>query len=364
MSVNEDLRKTPLYDKHLEAGARMVPFAGWSMPVQYTGIIEEHLHTRSGSSLFDICHMSELFVKGPSAEKDVSALVTCQIEGLGVGKCRYGFLLNDRGMIIDDMVVFKITPEEFMIVGNSGMREKDSEWIRTHLSSGSDFFDDSQNTAKIDLQGPESMEAMKSLAKDPAIDSLGRFCFTRTELAGISALVSRTGYTGENGYEIFLSADEAERLWDVLIGLPGVKPIGLGARDSLRLEMGYCLYGHDIDESRTPVGAGLMRFVQLEKDFIGKEGLLKQIKKGIKRILIGFICEGRRSAREDCRVFSGGHEVGIVTSGAFSPCLKRGIGLCYVDKDIAVEGKDIVLINGKVEINAKIKKPPFIELGK
>ena len=364
MSVNTDLKKTPLYDKHLEAGARMVSFAGWSMPVQYTGIIEEHLHTRSKSSLFDICHMGELFVKGPSAEKDVNALVTCQIEGLGVGKCRYGFLLNDRGMIIDDMIVFKITSEEFMIVGNSGTREKDSEWIRAHLSSGSAFLDDSQNIAKIDLQGPGSMEAMKSLITDPAIDSLGRFCFVRTELAGISALVSRTGYTGENGYEIFLPAGEAKRLWGALIGIQGVKPIGLGARDSLRLEMGYSLYGHDIDETRTPVEAGLMRFVHLEKDFIGKKSLLKQIKKGIKRILVGFICEGRRSAREDCRVFSGGREVGIVTSGAFSPCLKRGIGLCYVDKDMAVEGKDIVLINGKVEINAKIKKPPFIELGK
>ncbi|MBU0571253.1 MAG: glycine cleavage system aminomethyltransferase GcvT [Candidatus Omnitrophica bacterium] len=363
MSIDTALKKTPLYNKHLEAGARMVPFAGWSMPVQYTGIIEEHLHTRSRASLFDICHMSEFFVKGPSAEKDVDALVTCCIDGLGVGKCRYGFLLNNDGVIIDDMIVFKITPEEFMIVGNSGTRKKDSEWIRTHLSQGSDLFDDSNNIAKIDLQGPRSMEVMRFLAGDPVIRGLGRFSFARTRLTGINTMVSRTGYTGENGYEIFLPAAEAGKLWDVLTRGDSVKPAGLGARDSLRLEIGYSLYGHDIDDTHTPAEAGLMRFVHLEKEFIGRERLLKQLRKGIKSVLTGFICSGRRSAREHYRVTSRGREVGVVTSGAFSPCLKRGIGLCYVDKDAAGEGKDVVLINEKIEINAKLKTPPFLKTG-
>jgi len=360
VSGEKELRKTPLYEKHSAKGAHMVPFAGWSMPVQYTGIIEEHLHTRSKAGLFDICHMGEFIIKGPDAESDLERLLTCRIDTLKEGRCRYGFLLNETGGIIDDMIIFHTAPEEFMMVVNAGTLEKDSTWIRSCLSRGTVFEDISDKTAKIDLQGPLSAEIMDTLIRE--ISSLGRFSFTRAELAGTSVIVSRTGYTGEDGFEIFSEAREAGKLWDMFEGFREVKPAGLGARDSLRLEMGYSLYGHDIDALHTPFEANLNKFVHMEKDFIGKPALAEQSQKGFSRILTGFICQGRRTARENYRVISDANkEAGRVTSGAFSPCLKRGIGLCYIDKNLVQEGQEIILANGAVEIQAEIKNPPFVE---
>jgi len=339
----------------------MVPFSGWIMPVQYTGIIEEHLHTRSKAGLFDICHMGEFFIRGGSAEKEVDRLVTCRIQGLADGKCRYGFLLREDGGIVDDLIIFKISRTEYMLVVNSGTREKDKKWIQEHLTSGVEFSDGSSSTAKLDLQGPLSPDVLGSLFGGFEIQSLGRFSFTHVEWDGIRILVSATGYTGEKGYELFLPVQSAEKLWDALLSYSEVKPVGLGARDSLRLEMGYSLYGHDIDEEHTPLEAGLARFVDMKKDFIGRERLLEQEKQGVDRVLTGFVCEGRRSARDGYSAVSDNREIGRVTSGVFSPCLKRGIGLCYIDKKLAVEDKEIVFTDGRVSIKANIKKPPFIQ---
>ncbi|MEA3490122.1 MAG: glycine cleavage system aminomethyltransferase GcvT [Candidatus Omnitrophota bacterium] len=356
-----DLNVTPLYNKHLEAGARMVPFSGWNMPVQYTGIIEEHLHTRSRAGLFDICHMGEFFLRGSSAGEEVDRLVTCRIDDMPAGKCRYGFLLREDGGIIDDLIVFKISPEEFMLVVNSGTVEKDRKWIESHVSSGTEFSDESDRMAKLDLQGPLSAEVLSRILGRSTVESVRRYYFAGVVMEGVKVLLSRTGYTGEQGYELFFPAERAAMLWDMLSAYKEVKPVGLGARDTLRMEMGYSLYGNDIDEDRTPFEANLSKFVFMEKDFIGKEELLKRKEKGINRILTGFICEGRRSARSHFTVMCDDRAIGEVTSGAFSPCLKKGIGLCYIDKECFIEGQGILLSDGKAGIRAAVKKIPIYE---
>jgi aminomethyltransferase len=360
MSKKEgDLRKTPLYNKHLGSGAKMVPFSGWDMPVQYTGIIEEHLHTRAKAGLFDICHMGEFFIKGPTADRDLDRLVTCRIDDMPPGKCRYGFMLNEEGGIIDDLIVFKISEGEYMLVVNAGTVDKDRKWVEKNVSRGNFFIDDSDNIAKIDIQGPSSGEIMASLAGEKTVSALKRFCFTKVDIKGVMVLSSRTGYTGELGYELFFPVSSAEEVWDMLLKSGDVKPVGLGARDTLRIEMGYSLYGSDIDEDHTPFEANLARFVCMDKDFIGKEALLQQEAEGVRRFLMGFVCEGRRAAREHFDVIVDGKRSGEITSGAFSPCLKRGIGLCYIERDLATEGREILLSDGKVEIKATLKNVPL-----
>ncbi|MFH1552873.1 MAG: glycine cleavage system aminomethyltransferase GcvT [Candidatus Omnitrophota bacterium] len=359
--MDHNLKNTPIYSRHLEAGAKMVPFSGWNMPVQYTGIIEEHIHTREKAGLFDICHMGEFSLKGPSVQKELNRLVTCRVDDMPVGRCRYGFLLNDNGGIIDDLIVFKTAPEEFMLVVNAGTVEKDKRWIETHIAYGTAFSDESDNTAKLDLQGPSSGEVLGQLIGRPIIEGIKRYYFTNIEIKGVNVLLSRTGYTGELGYELFFSKEYAVEIWDTLSGFEGVKPVGLGARDTLRLEMGYSLYGNDIDEDHTPFEANLTKFVFLEKDFIGREALLRQKEQGIERILTGFMCEGRRSARKHFTVLVDEMDAGEVTSGAFSPCLKKGIGVCYINKGAASGGREVTLTDGKAALKAFVKSIPVYE---
>lgn len=361
--MNEDtlLYRTPLYKKHLAANGRMVPFAGWEMPVQYTGIIEEHLHTREKASIFDICHMGEFHVKGPKAAEDLDKIITCDVKGLKIGTARYGFILDRAGGVIDDMIVFKIEEDHFMVVVNASTIEKDKKWIMSHVSGSSAFMDESENTGKIDVQGPLAPGVIAALFGKEELKGLKRFNFTDVDWQGTSVLVSATGYTGEKGYELFISAAKAGALWDALLAVPEVKPAGLGARDSLRLEMGYSLYGHEINDTCTPFEARLMRFVNMNKWFIGKDVLIGRQEAGVKRVLAGFVCEGRRAARDKFRCFVNGKEAGIVTSGVFSPCLKVGIGMCYIDKEFASVGTKIELTDGKVAIAATIQDPPFVK---
>lgn len=361
MSQDESsLKNTPLHAKHIDLGARMVPFSGWNMPVQYTGIIEEHMHTREKAGLFDICHMGEFFLKGDTAAIDVERLFTRKVDDMDPGRCRYGFLLNDSGGVIDDIIVYKISEDNFMFVVNAGTIEKDKAWITGQISPDTEFIDKSDDTAKLDLQGPESAEVLKKLVDPSELEEIKRFSFKEVEIEGSKVLLSRTGYTGELGYELFFAQAAAGKIWDALMACDGVKPVGLGARDTLRMEMGYPLYGNDIDEDRTPVEAGLSKFVAEDKDFIGKDVLMDEKESGPGSVLTGFVCEGRRSARGHFKVQSEGETVGEVTSGSFSPCLKKGIGLCYISKGFSAEGTEIVLTDGKVEIKAVIKKPPLL----
>jgi aminomethyltransferase len=360
MSLTEhDLKKTPLFEKHIAAGARMVPFAGWEMPLQYTGIIDEHMHTRSEAGLFDICHMGEIILKGPHARKALSRLFTRDTDNMDPGECRYGFLLNDEGGIIDDLIVFALSSGDFMLVVNASRLRTDLKWIEKHLPAGAKVEDITFSTAKIDLQGPLSGRIMTSLAGEGPIRGLKRFNHIEVKVHGHDIIISRTGYTGEDGFEMFMPVDICTRIWDDLSAFEAVKPVGLGARDTLRLEMGYSLYGNDIDEEHTPLEAGLERFVSMHKGFIGKEALLRQAQDGPRRLLRGFLCEGRRSARRHYSVTRSGKVSGEVTSGAFSPSLRKGMGLCYVDMYNARYGGEVVLTDGNTEIKAEIKDLPL-----
>lgn len=355
----KDLKKTPLYERHVGSGAKMVPFSGWNMPVQYTGIIEEHLHTRGKAGLFDICHMGEFMLSGPKAAEDVDRLVTCRTGDMTIGQCRYGFLLNGSGGVIDDLIVFRMADDKYMLVVNAGTIEKDKDWILAGISGETVFKDISEETAKIDVQGPLSAEILKEAAGGDITEGIKRFHFAKVDLQGTEIILSRTGYTGELGYELFIPVDECVKIWDMLIDVEGIKPVGLGARDTLRMEMGYSLYGNDIDEGRTPLEAGLDRFVDMGKEFIGKEGLSAQQEEGYSDILAGFVCEGRRSARSHFRVNCENNDVGEVTSGSFSPCLKKGIGLCYIDKKYSAAGQEIMLTDGRTEIKATVESLPL-----
>lgn len=333
----------------------MIPFAGWEMPVQYAGIIEEHLHTRSRASLFDTSHMGEFRLTGPSAFADIDRLFTGRLDNLAEGRGRYGFLLNPDGGIIDDIMVFRAGAAEMFLVVNAATTAKDRQWITGNLSAATTFADESLATAMIALQGPLAPEVLKAHAAAAA--ALRRFAMARASIAGVACVVSRTGYTGEEGFEIFSPWAEAPRIWDLLLGSPDVRPAGLGARDTLRLEKGYSLYGSDIDDRRSPAEADLMRFVHMDKEFVGKAAL---VSRGTPReLLIGLVCEGRRSPRARFEVRSGGRKVGGVTSGGFSPVLKQGIGLAYVEAGLAQEGREVVVTDGKVEIAARLKKPPL-----
>ncbi len=353
------LKRTPLYNRHVGLGAKMIPFSGWSMPVQYRGIIEEHIHTRTMVSIFDICHMGEFVVKGPSAENEVNKLVTCRIDDMPVGKCRYGFMLNEKGGIIDDLIVFKTGRDEFMLVVNAGTTSKDRTWILKNLVSSEIFSDRSNEIAKLDVQGPLSGDVIRDITGKDILNGLKRYYFTDVKISGADVLISRTGYTGENGVELFFYKKYAETLWEKFLADERVKPAGLGARDTLRMEMGYSLYGNDIDERRTPVEANLSRFVFMGKDFIGKEAVTLAKNNGTQYILKGFMCEGRRSARSHFDVTSGGVKIGEVTSGTFSPCLKKGVGLCYIDKNFSNAAEKVVLTDGDVAVGAVITDIPI-----
>lgn len=338
----------------------MVEFAGWLMPVQYAGIIEEHLHTRSKAGLFDTCHMGEFYVRGPHAAKAVDRLVTCRLDNLHNGQARYGFFLNEKGGVVDDLIVFRLAVEEYLLVVNAGTLDKDRAWVEAHLEGDVDFSDESYCTAKLDLQGPASSGVMAAVIGSGSLAMIERFRFRHVLIDGIEVLVSRTGYTGEAGFELFFEAGAAGRIWDRLIDFESVRPVGLGARDTLRLEKGLSLYGHEIDEEHTPLEAGLKRFVHFEKDFIGRDALMKQEREGVARSLKGFVCEGRRSPRHGFEIRRDGEVVGSVTSGVFSPCLKCGIAMGYVNLEGTADGGAMVLTDGKAEIRATIQAPPFV----
>lgn len=329
MISNETLLKTPLYDSHVALKAKMVPFGGWDMPVQYEGILAEYEATRKRCALFDICHMGEFRVIGDVEQTGLDHVVTQSLKDLPIKSSRYGFLLNDKGGTIDDLIIFREDKEKWFIVVNASTTPNDARHIKAHLKDPKCFQDLSSVTGKLDLQGPTSRDVLKKFVPD--ISRLEYFCFDYFDLLGEKVLISRTGYTGELGYEIFYPADKVKNLWNELLNTKEVMPAGLGARDCLRLEMGYSLYGHELKEDISPLEAGLSKFVDFNKEFIGKKALIEQKNHGIKRKLIGFVSESRRSPRSDQRIFNkNNQDIGSVTSGSFSPALSKGIGLGLV----------------------------------
>jgi len=360
MEDNQRINLTPLIEKHKSLGAKMAPFGGWLMPIQYGGIIEEHGWVRSNAGLFDICHMGEFEVEADLRKSNLDYLITVNFKSMPVSTCRYGFILNEDGGIIDDLVVYRISDSKWMLVVNAATTDGNEEYLRKHLNSETRFKNISGSLGKLDLQGPLSRNIIFDLTGTKI--SLDYYAFGYYEFLGEKIIISRTGYTGELGFELYMPNDKINALWDKILNDKRVKPIGLGARDTLRLEMGYSLYGQDISNTTSPLEAGLGSFIDWNKDFAGKGALLKQKELGLKRRIVCFAANSRRSPRHNYRINYNGRDIGVVTSGSFSPSLGVGIGMGYVTEEIAA-GEEIKLIENSVTIEATIVKRPFYKEG-
>ncbi|MEI7641274.1 MAG: glycine cleavage system aminomethyltransferase GcvT [bacterium] len=353
------MKNTVLYNSHIKLNALMAEFAGWNMPIHYGSIIEEAKHTRSKTSVFDITHMGEFLVEENMSSPSLDKLITNPVSKMKEKTCRYGFLLNEAGGVLDDLIVYRLSAGEWMVVVNAGTIEKDEQAIKTNLSKNAKFKNISENIVKLDVQGPTSFEVMKSIVGEP-LRKLKYFQFDEFEFLGGKYIVSRTGYTGELGYEIYIDASKGLELWEMLLKHPDVKPAGLGARDILRLEAGLPLYSDELTEDTSPVEAGMEKFIDFEKDFVGKGALLKQIN-NVSRKLVGLSVEGRRTPRHTNKILVNNIEKGIVTSGVFSPHLNKGIAFGYIATEQAKEGTKVIIDTGKGTIEATITIPPFIK---
>jgi len=358
----EKLLRTPLYARQQELKTKNVSFCGWDMPIQFDGIIAEHGHCRNDVALFDTSHMGEFFFKGDIKTSGINEATSIHIDAIAIGKCKYGFLLNEEGGVIDDLIIYRLSDDELMLVVNAATRENDLSILKSRISSGT-LEDKSMAYAKLDVQGPKSKEILKKYFDTNSeidLDAMGFFSFVQTTVFGFECLLSRTGYTGELGFELYIDAETSVKLWDALI-LDGAKPAGLGSRDILRLEMGYSLYGNDLDENITPLEANLAKFVNLKRDYFGVEALRKQKDEGLTRILLPFKTSTRRSARRDFEVYQNDKKVGIVTSGAFSPILNVGVGLAMIDIEGFDANKSIELRDKRSSLEASITTLPFIQ---
>jgi aminomethyltransferase len=345
------LRRTPLYDAHVAAGARMVPFAGWEMPVQYSGVIDEVKAVRTSAGLFDVSHMGELHVSGPAALAWLNAMTTNDVSRLRAGRAHYSLLLDEEAGILDDILVYCESDESYMVVVNASNTDKDRDWLEARLLPGVRMEDSSLVTSLIALQGPAAQEILQPLTSGPLAD-LRRFGFATGEVAGVPCVISRTGYTGEDGFELFTQGDAAA-LWAALVeaGAGRVKPCGLGARDVLRIEAGNVLYGHEIWEEVNPLSSGLMWVVKMEKgEFLGREKLAQYIEAGAALTLVGLTSLSRAVPRQHYAIRSGGEDVGFVSSGTFSPTLEKPIGMGYVPPEVAMPGTEVdVIIRERAE---------------
>ena len=361
MEENSTLRMTPLIQEHKELGAKLAPFGGWLMPIQYSGILQEHLWTRKNAGLFDICHMGEFIVQADLSKCNFSSLFTIDLEHMPQGCCRYGFILNQRGGIIDDLVVYRIGQSQWMVVTNAATTDKDHAHMRAILKGEFKLENVSAVLGKLDLQGKASAKVLVSLIGEEIL-KLDYYTFDYFTVLGEKIIVSRTGYTGELGYELYMPNQRIVELWHKILEDKSVLPIGLGARDTLRLEMGYGLYGQDMCEETTPLEARAEHFICWDKEFIGKSALLEQKEKADYRKLVCFIADSRRSPRHNYRIFYQHQDIGQVTSGSFAPSLNFGIGMGYVEKEIAA-GDQISLVDNSLLINAKIVAKPFYKFG-
>jgi aminomethyltransferase len=358
MSEGQSLKRTPLYECHLEAGARMVDFAGWEMPVQYTGVIEEHRAVRTSAGLFDVSHMGEVRVRGAGAEAFLQRLTPNDVTKLVPGRAHYSGLLTDRATYIDDILVYKLAAEDYMVVVNASNAPRDFEWIASRAEGEAEVIDESDGYALLALQGPRALGMLAPLASVD-VAGLKYYGFAQGTVDGAPALISRTGYTGEDGFELYLPPEHAAGVWRRLLAA-GATPAGLGARDTLRLEAAMALYGHEIDEETTPFEAGLAWVVKLEKgDFLGRDALLAQKAAGVGKKLVGFEVQGRGIARQGHAVVSEGRAVGVVTSGTWSPTFEKALGLAYLPPEMAVAGTAFAIdVRGR-SLPAVVAEIPF-----
>lgn len=362
MSLETSLHSTPLENEHIALNAKMVGFGGWHMPLQYEGIIAEWDYNRRTCSIFDCSHMGEFLIKGDALLSGLDRIVTQRIADMPLKSCRYGAMLNVQGGVIDDLIVYRKAADEWMIVVNASNIEKNARYFKEQLTAQAQFMDVSFKTAKLDVQGPLSREVLSAWVPD--IGRLEYYTFDEFMLLGVSCLISRTGYTGELGYEIYYPWEKAKELWQTILKNDKVKATGLGVRDVLRIEMCYSLYGHELSEDINPLQAGLDNFIDLDKDFIGKDALLRCKAQGISLKIGCFVSDSRRSPRGGHRLYSqAGEVIGEVTSGTFSPALQLGIGLGFIDVKHLTVGNKILFGDDKTRASAVIVKRPFYKNG-
>ncbi|CAN5814194.1 glycine cleavage system aminomethyltransferase GcvT [soil metagenome] len=363
----ERMKRTPLYEEHTRAGGKIVSFAGYEMPVQYAaGITAEHLAVRRAAGLFDVSHMGELEVRGGDALGFIQYVTTNDASKLAVGQAQYSAICREDGGILDDCIVYRFG-DHYMIVVNASNTDGDRDWIAPHAERyDTTLVDRSEETGLIALQGPLAQKILTRLT-DSELDAIRYYHFTEGTVAGVPTVISRTGYTGEDGFELYLPAEAAARVWNRLVevgSVDGLLPAGLGARDSLRLEMGYALYGNDMDERRSPLEAGLAWITRLDKgDFIGRDAIALQKEEGVRERLVGFICRERGFPRHGYEIRIDGQPSGEVTSGIVSPMLQQGIGMCYVPVEFAKPGTAIDVMVRDKAIPAEIVRPPFYSEG-
>lgn len=355
--------RTPLFNQHVTLGGRMVDFAGWEMPVQYpAGILKEHDANRKGCSIFDCSHMGEFLLEGGAEETGLDRIVTQTVADMPVRSCRYGMILNEKGGTIDDLIVYRIAEKQWMIVVNAANIDKDRSHFQSLLTHKSDLRDVSFETAKLDLQGPLSRDVLAAIAPD--IRKLEYYTFDYFDLLGEKVIISRTGYTGELGYEIYYPWARAQKVWDALLADKRVVPTGLGVRDVLRIEMCYPLYGHELSDDISPLEAGLKGFVNLSKEFFGKAGLLARKDRDDQKKIVHFTSSSRRAPRQGHKIYSpAGVEIGEVVSGTFSPALSSGIGIGFIKKEFTNFGNDIIFGDAKIKLDAKVAARPFYKDG-
>ena len=362
MLSQETLKQTPLHEEHLKWHAKMVPFAGWEMPLQYEGILCEYDSTRRQLSIFDTSHMGEFLIKGDYKESGLDRMICFRIADMPLKSCRYGMILNPHGGVIDDLIVYRIAVDEWMVVVNAGTMEKDADHFTRHLTSQAVFKNVSASTGKLDIQGPWSEEILSRIVT--GIKRLDYYHFDYFDVLGERVIVSRTGYTGEMGYEIYFPWERLGELWQEIFKNPKVKPAGLGVRDVLRIEMGYSLYGHELDETISPLEAGLSKFVDFKKDFVGKDALVEQKRNGALRKMAYFQCDSRRSPRSHHTIYSTAlSPLGVVTSGTFSPSLQKGIGMGFISVANNTLEEKVIVGDEKNKIEARLVSRPFYRKG-
>lgn len=356
------VKYTPLFEIHEQRGARMVEFAGFMMPVQYAGIIQEHNAVRRSVGMFDVSHMGEFFVEGENASRFLQRVATNDIDKLSPGRAQYTVMCKEDGGIIDDLIVYMRSPQQFMVIVNASNIEKDFDWLNQHLTDGVDLRDRSHEFSLIAVQGRNAQATLQKLTARPLAE-LKPFTFAEDTLDGSEAFIARTGYTGEDGFELVIPVNYAERVWTAIEKAGeefDILPAGLGARDTLRVEMKYSLYGNDIDESTNPIEAGLGWITKLEKgDFIGRDRLQEVKTQGPARRLVGFKPLERAVPRHGYKLSSAGNEIGVVTSGTFSPTLQQSIGIGYVNSEFSEVGNRISIVIREKDVPAEVVPTPF-----
>jgi aminomethyltransferase len=365
--ITENLKTTPFISIHQSLGAKIVPFAGFLMPVEYTGINDEHATVRNGVGVFDVSHMGEIWIKGPRALDFVQWVTSNDALKLKPGKIQYSCFPNGKGGIVDDLLVYKYSKEKYLLVVNASNIEKDWNWLNEQNKFGVELENSSDRIAQLAIQGPKAIDVLQKLT-NIELNKVNYYNFTVGKIADCDdVIISNTGYTGAGGFELYCYNKDAISIWNAIFEAGkefGIKPIGLGARDTLRLEMGYCLYGNDIDDSTSPIEAGLGWITKFEphKDFIDKDLLLTQLNKGVEWRLIGFELVDKGIPRHDYEIAeNNGNVIGKVTSGTMSPTLKKGIGMGYVKTSFANPDTEIFIKIRDKLIKAKVVKLPFIK---